>query len=98
MEFCGRCKKFTGLRALQTWECIFYSFSFLRFSFLLCKVEIVTHLSQRISARIENGKFKKKKKLFCMSSLVPDTLYMLLYSQSFHKLGITVVPVFQVGR
>lgn len=33
-----------------------------------------------------------------MSSLVPDTLYMLLYSQSFHKLGITVVPVFQVGR
>ena len=97
MEFCRRCKKFTGCRALQTWECIFYSFSFLRFSYLLCKVEIVTHLSQRISARIENGKLKKKK-LFCMSSLVPDTLYMLLYPQSFHKLGITIVPVFQMGR
>lgn len=97
MEFCRRCKKLTGFRALQTWECIFYSFSFLRFSFLLCKVEIVTHLSQRISARIENGRFKKKKKLFCMSSLVPDTSYVLLYPQSFHKLGIIIVPVFQMG-
>ena len=32
-----------------------------------------------------------------MSSLVPDTLYVLLYPQSFHKLDIIIVPVFQMG-
>ena len=32
-----------------------------------------------------------------MSSLVPDTSYVLLYPQSFHKLGIIIVPVFQMG-
>ena len=80
MEFCRRCKKFTGCRALQTWECIFYSFSFLRFSYLLCKVEIVTHLSQRISARIENGKLKKKKALLYVKPRARHLIYAALSS------------------
>lgn len=58
---CGKC---TSYRALQAWGLICYSFSVLRLSLFLYETEAVTHLSHRISARIENR--KKKKESFCI--------------------------------
>lgn len=57
---CGKC---TSYRALQAWALICYSFSILRLSLFLYETEAVTHLSHRITARIEN---RKKKESFCI--------------------------------